>query len=108
MKILLLRIISSLMQAYRFLCSLEMLILDVSGGPRGMMDPRNMDPRMMGMMGGPGGPMGGPGGPMGPGGFPPTSLQAQLEWQKMQQQFIHEKSKNGGGMVGGPGNLYVS
>ena len=68
-------------------------------GPRGMMDPRmGMDPRMMGMMGGPGGPMGGPGGPCG---GPPTSIQAQLEWQKMQQQFMQEKNKPG---MMGPGN----
>ena len=63
------------------------------------MDPRmGMDPRMMGMMGGPGGPMGGPGGPCG---GPPTSIQAQLEWQKMQQQFMQEKNKPG---MMGPGN----
>ena len=64
------------------------------------MDPRmGMDPRMMSMMGGPGGPMGGPGGPCG---GPPTSIQAQLEWQKMQQQFMQEKNKPG---MMGPGTL---
>ena len=68
-------------------------------GPRGMMDPRGMDPRMMSMMGGPGGPMGGPGGPCG---GPPTSIQAQLEWQKMQQQFMQEKNKSG---MMGPGKI---
>ena len=51
------------------------------------------------------GPMG-PNGPMGPGmGGQPTSLQAQLEWQKMQQQFIQEKGKKGGGMP--PGNMMM-
>ena len=64
-----------------------------------MMDPRGMDPRMMSMMGGPGGPMGGPGGPCG---GPPTSIQAQLEWQKMQQQFMQEKNKSG---MMGPGKI---
>ena len=64
------------------------------------MDPRmGMDPRMMSMMGGPGGPMSGPGGPCG---GPPTSIQAQLEWQKMQQQFMQEKNKPG---MMGPGKI---
>ena len=54
--------------------------------------PSDMDPALHGP-----GPMGGPGGPCG---GPPTSIQAQLEWQKMQQQFMQEKNKPG---MMGPG-----
>ena len=62
-----------------------------------------MDPRMMG----PGGPMD-PRmmGPMGPGGGP-GAMQAQLEWQKLQQQYFHEKGKKGGMMMGPGGPMMM-